>query len=114
MSPAQLSAFSQAIPPGPEILSEKYQKITGGPQRLSEDYQKTIVVPARLSTNYPSGPKYDRKVLPQFLKNTKEDHQVHFDYIGFPEVDLGVLKNIKNTRVWNCIHNHVGPGGTGS
>ena len=54
------------------------------------------------------------KILPQGLKSTNEDHQVHFDDIGFPEVDLGVSKNIKNTGVWNCIYNHVGPGGIGS
>ncbi len=47
----------------------------------------------------------------QFLKSTNEDHQVHFDDIGFSEVDLGLSKSIKNTMVWTWEYNNVGPGG---
>ena len=53
----------------------------------------------------------NKRTLYSVEGNTKEDHQVHFDYIVFPEVDLGVSKNDKTTGVWNCIYNHVGPGG---
>ena len=52
-----------------------------------------------------------QKILPQFLKSTNEDHQVHFDDIGFSEVDLVLSNNIKNTMVWICEYNNVGPGG---